>query len=113
MVRVLGRGCLETDGPGLEAGGISQEDPNSLRCFHLEVIVGDPGRIDAAFIPTVQDFLNFNPPAPIIKCPGGFFPLVAGIRLNGGFLKNPFFFHFILTTENTEKILIKKLKLKI
>jgi hypothetical protein len=113
MVRIPGRRNRTANGPGLETGGISQEENNSVRSFHLEVIVGNPGRVDAAFIPAVQDFQNFNPPVPIRERPGRFLPLVSGITLHGRFFKNPFFFHFNFTTErteNTEKIIMKNLR---
>jgi hypothetical protein len=80
-----------------------QENFPLLR-FHPEIIVPQIFGVQTAFIPPVQDL---NDPIALLlvnEGPGGFLSLIAGVALYFNLLKGPFFIHFFLWPQRTQRI---------
>jgi hypothetical protein len=103
MVRKMGSRDLAAYRPGLEPGGITQQENFPVRGVNLKVIVGNPGRIPSALVPAVQDLQNFKASLLIEEGPGSLFSLIAGITFHGNFLKNPFFIHFYFSPQSAQR----------
>jgi hypothetical protein len=95
------------EGPGLETGGIPNQEGLPILCFHLEIIMPQIFRIQTSFIPSVEDLPDLIPLLQIGEGPGGFLPLISGVALDFNLFEDPFFIHFF-TAEAAEM----KLKLK-
>jgi hypothetical protein len=106
VIRKSRRKNPAAEGPGLKAGGITEEKDFLLFGLHPEIVMAQGLRVHPSLVPPVQDFAHFVPSPQMNKSPGAFLPLVTGVGFDLDVFKDPLFFHNFFHhrgTEDTEK----------